>query len=135
LCVEAELARKKPIEQQNIGKNVETPDLTHGKIETRPHNFNTPIRHDESGVSSIVGGEGSSTGPHTVLEENNQALAMQEIAFVDTKSEKQYSCTPDVNKLYAWVIQHAGRKTRLKDQADNRFVNFSLPPSLKELHG
>jgi hypothetical protein len=66
LCVEAELAHKKPVEQQNIGKNIKTPDLTHGKTETPPDNFKTPIRDVESGVSSIVGGEGSSIDPHTV---------------------------------------------------------------------
>jgi hypothetical protein len=63
LCVEAELSRKKPVEQQNIGNNIETPDLTHGKIETPPDNFKIPSRDDGSGVSSIAGGEGSSTGP------------------------------------------------------------------------
>jgi hypothetical protein len=135
LCVEAELARKKPVEQQNIGKNVETPDLTHRKIETPPDNFKTPIRDDESGVSSIVGGEGSSTGPTQYERRIIKPPPCKKLPFVDTKSEKQYSCTPDVNKLYARVIHHAGRKTRQKDQADNRFFNFSLPPSLKELHG
>jgi hypothetical protein len=63
LCVEAELSRKKPVEQQNIGKNVKTSYLTHGKIETPPDNLKTPSRDDGSGVSSIASGDGSSTGP------------------------------------------------------------------------
>jgi hypothetical protein len=112
LCVEAELSRKKPVEQQDIGKNVETPDLTHGKTETPPDNFKTPSRDDGSGVSSIAGGEGSSTCPTQYERRIIKPLPCKKSPFVDTKSEKQYSCSPDVNKLYARVIQHAGRKTR-----------------------
>jgi hypothetical protein len=83
LCVEAELARKKPVEQQNIGKNAETPDLTHGKIETPPDNFKTPIRDVELGVSGTVCGEGSSTCP-TQYERR----IIKPPPFVDTKSKK-----------------------------------------------
>jgi hypothetical protein len=41
LCIEAELSRKKPVEQQNIGKNVEKSDLTHENSETPTDNFKT----------------------------------------------------------------------------------------------
>jgi hypothetical protein len=109
LCVEAELSRKKPVEQQNIGKNIETPDLTHGKTETPPDNFKTPIRDDGSGVSSIAGSEGSLTGPTQYERRIIKPPPYKKSPFVDTKSEKQYSCSPVVNKLYARVIQHAGR--------------------------
>jgi hypothetical protein len=135
LCIEAELCRKKPVEQQNIGKNIETPDLTQGNSEIPPDNFKTPIRDDGSGVSSIAGGEGSSTCPTQYERRIIKPPPRKKSPFVDTKSEKQYSCSPDVNTLYARIIQHAGRKTRLKDQADNRFVMFSLPLLMKELHG
>jgi hypothetical protein len=128
LCVEAELSCKKLVEQQNIGKNVETPDLTHGKTETPPDNFKTPSRDDGSGVSSIAGGEGSSSGPTQYERRIIKPPPCKKSPFVDTKSEKQYSCSPDVNKLYARVIQHAGRKTRQKDQADKRFVIFYSTP-------
>jgi hypothetical protein len=128
VCVEAELACKKPVEQQNIGKNITTPDLPHGKTETPPDNFKTPIRDVELGVSTIVGGEGSSTDPTQYERRIIKPPPCKKLPFIDTKSEKQYSCTLDFNKLYALVIQHARRKTRQKDQVDDRFVHFSLPP-------
>jgi hypothetical protein len=128
LCIEAELSRKKPVEQQNIGKNVEMPDLTHGKTETPKDNFKTPSRDDGSCVSSIAGGEGNSTCPTQYERRIIKPPPCKKSPFIDTKSEKQYSCSPDVNKIYARVIQRAGRKTRQKDQADNRFVIFYFPP-------
>jgi hypothetical protein len=102
--------------------------LTHGKIETPPDNFKTPSRDDGSGVISIAGGEGSSTGPTQYERRIIKPPPCKKSPFVDTKSEKQYTCIPDVNKLYARVIQHAGRKTRQKGQVDNRFVTFYSPP-------
>jgi hypothetical protein len=103
--------------------------LTHGKTKTPPDNFKTPSRDDGSGVISIAGGEGSSIGPTQYERRIIKHPPCKKSPFVDTKSEKQYSYSPNVNKLYARVIQHAGRKTRQKDQADNRFVIFLLSPS------
>ena len=110
-CLEAERVSRQKAQEMSAGKVLHSPDL-----------FTTPINQ----ANSLLGGSSSddtssSSGPHQhVRRIINKPPHMQSL-YVDEKSEKQWYCNTEVNKIYALVLLHGRRPTRGKQHVNNRY--------------
>ncbi|KAM0903624.1 hypothetical protein ACQ4PT_018538 [Festuca glaucescens] len=116
VCIAAEQARRPVHEQQRTEPN-----------SLSPNSFQTPIKEAENvATESISGGTASSTVPHQFQRRIIKLPPCKKSPFVNVDSTKQFLCTAEVNKLYAMIIQYAGRNTRQQNSDDKspHIVNF-----------
>jgi hypothetical protein len=112
VCVAAEQARRPVHEQQRTEQN-----------SISPNSFQTPMKEAENvATESISGGTGSSTVPHQFQRRIIKLPPCKKSPFVNVDSTKQFQCSAEVNKLYAMIIQYAGRSTRQQNSDDKRFL-------------
>ena len=113
MCVEAENARK----------TLQHPPGSEQK-QLSPSSYETPRKDPQQADldPSSGGTRSSSAPPQQHARRIIKAPICKKSPYINVDTLKKFACTPEINKLYALVVQHVGRSIRNQNQEEERSV-------------